>query len=67
MGDRQGSLVRCSPWGRRESDTIERLNQTDVYSLKAALGYITYACAFIFSLVVYFGSGDFLMTWPFSR
>ena len=67
MGDRQGSLVRCSPWGHRESDTIERLNQTDVYSLKVALGYITYVRAFIFSLVVCFGSGDFLMTWPFSK
>ena len=22
----QESLVRCSPWGRRESDTTERLN-----------------------------------------
>ena len=22
----QGGLARCSPWGRRESDTNERLN-----------------------------------------
>ena len=26
VGDRQGSLVCCSPWGRRESDMTERLN-----------------------------------------
>ena len=26
VGDRQGSLVCCSPWGRKESDTTERLN-----------------------------------------
>ena len=25
-GDGQGSLASCSPWGRKESDTIERLN-----------------------------------------
>ena len=25
-GELQGSLVCCSPWGRRESDTNERLN-----------------------------------------
>ena len=25
-GDRQGSLVYCSPWGRKELDTIEQLN-----------------------------------------
>ena len=24
--DGQGSLVCCSPWGHKESDTIERLN-----------------------------------------
>ena len=26
VGDRQGGLVCCSPWGREESDTIEQLN-----------------------------------------
>ena len=26
VGDRQGSLVCCSPWGCKESDTTERLN-----------------------------------------
>ena len=26
VGDGQGGLVCCSPWGRRESDTTERLN-----------------------------------------
>ena len=25
-GDGQGSLARCSPWGRKESDMTERLN-----------------------------------------
>ena len=25
-GDGQGSLVRCSSWGRRESDTTEQIN-----------------------------------------
>ena len=26
-GDGQGSLVCCSPWGRKELDTTERLNK----------------------------------------
>ena len=26
VGDGQGSLVCCSPWGRKESDTTEGLN-----------------------------------------
>jgi len=26
VGDEQGGLVCCSPWGRKELDMIERLN-----------------------------------------
>jgi len=26
VGDEQGSLVCCSPWSRKQSDTTERLN-----------------------------------------
>ena len=26
VGDGQGRLAYCSPWGRKESDTTERLN-----------------------------------------
>ena len=29
VGDRQGSLECCSPWGCKESDTTEQLNWTD--------------------------------------
>ena len=29
VGDGQGGLASCSPWGHKESDTTERLNQTD--------------------------------------
>ena len=28
-GEGQGSLARCSPWGRKESDTTERLNDRE--------------------------------------
>ena len=28
-GEGQGSLVYCSPWGRKESDTTERLNNNN--------------------------------------
>ena len=30
VGDGQGGLVCCDSWGRKESDTTERLNWTDV-------------------------------------
>ena len=26
VGDRQGGLMCCSPWGHKELDTTERLN-----------------------------------------
>ena len=29
VGDGQGSLECCSPWGRKESDTTEQLNWTE--------------------------------------
>ena len=30
VGDGQGSLACCSPWGHKESDTAERLNETEL-------------------------------------
>ena len=30
VGDGQGSLVSYSPWGRKESDTTELLNWTEL-------------------------------------
>ena len=30
VGDGQGSLACCSPWGHKESDMTERLNSTDL-------------------------------------
>ena len=32
LGEGQGSLVYCSPWGCKESDMTERLNWTEVHS-----------------------------------
>ena len=33
VGDGQGGLVCCSPWGRTELDTTERLNWTELYNI----------------------------------
>ena len=30
LGDGQGGLVCCSSWGRKESDTTEQLNRTEL-------------------------------------
>ena len=35
VGDRQGSLVCCSPWGHKELDMTEQLNWTELYLLSA--------------------------------
>ena len=38
VGNGQGGLLCCSPWGRKESDTTERLKCTEQsQSLKADL------------------------------
>ena len=31
----QGSLTRCCPWGHKESDTTERLNNNEMHSNEA--------------------------------
>ena len=33
VGDGQWSLVCCSPWGHKESDTTERLNWTELFPI----------------------------------
>ena len=33
VGDGQGSLACCSPWGHKESDTTERLNNNSVWTV----------------------------------
>ena len=38
VGDGQGSQVCCSPWGRKELDTTERLNWTDPGHVGSILG-----------------------------
>ena len=39
VGEGQGSLECCSPWGHKESDTTERLNKTEQLKTKAAKVY----------------------------
>ena len=39
VGKGQGSLACCSPWGRKESDTTERLNWTEL-KLTTSLNFI---------------------------
>ena len=34
IGDGQGGLVCCGSWGRKESDTIERLNWTEAVQME---------------------------------
>ena len=34
IGDGQGGLACCSPWGRHESDMTERLNRTELLGRK---------------------------------
>ena len=38
VGDRQGSLACCSPWGRKELDTTELMNLTKVHGKNRICG-----------------------------
>ena len=53
VGDRQGSMVSCSPWGRKESDTTEQLNWIilcrSIYGFSGMpmVWHFVYTCVFI--------------------
>ena len=38
VGDGQGILVCCSPWGRKKSDTTKRLNWTELIPKNVSMG-----------------------------
>ena len=42
VGDGQGSLVCCSPWGNKELDMIERLNWTELMVLPVGLSHMSF-------------------------
>ena len=39
VGDGQGSLVSCSPWDHKESDTTERLNWTSTWKILCIISH----------------------------
>ena len=51
VGDGQGSLVCCSPWGRKESDTTEWLNWTE--GRKTLIHLCSQECPFPFLMFEY--------------
>ena len=48
-GEGQGSLACCSPWGRKESDTTEWLNNKNIptNTLRASLKAATFKCPYV--------------------
>ena len=36
VGDGQGSLVRCSPWGHKELDMTEQLHYLSIYRFSSS-------------------------------
>ena len=52
-GEGQGSLACCSPWGPKESNTNEQLNNSNISCL--LLGKISFQfCAIFFRLLLFF-------------
>ena len=58
VGNRQGSLASCSPWGHKESDITERLNCTEEIIMICAIKYKS------LSVLLFFIS--FLFVFPFT-
>ena len=53
VGDGQGSLACCSPWGHKESDTTKQLNWTDCWMWDIQVPYCFYiAVCFSFRFVL---------------
>ena len=53
----QGSLVGCSPWGRKESDMTERLNWTELNvlgSVNSVAMYVGMRVSFLISVFIFF-------------
>ena len=46
VGDGQGGLACCTPWGRKESDTTEQLNWTELMP-HALVGHLQHPCALL--------------------
>ena len=50
VGDGQGRLACCNSWGRKESDTTERLNWTELKDHKVFFFFLFFKFYFIFKL-----------------
>ena len=59
VGDGQGSLACSSPWGRKESDTTEQLNWTElnwsnVWEIEIAQNYTVFSISMCSSSFIFF-------------
>ena len=55
VGDGQGGLACCSPWGCKESHTTERLNRNDIFFY---LIFFFKVLIYIFSQPTFLGEGN---------
>ena len=51
-GDGQGSLVCCSRWGRKESDTTERLNWTEDFIISCFFFFLYFKVKSLISNII---------------
>ena len=67
VGEGQGSLVCCSPWGRKESDMTEQLNWTEASAVPYSRALFTQVCAWLYLLYVGFLDGSTISLEGFGR
>ena len=58
IGHGQRGLEHCNSWGRKELDTTERLNRTDIYKMQIKLFHFLH----VYSV---FNAGSMLHLWTF--
>ena len=60
VGDGQGSLACCSPWGHEESDTTEWLNWTELRQMKRNYCIVIIGHLALYEYISSFGDGLFI-------
>ena len=66
VGEGQGSLAYCSPWGHKESDTTERLNSLVIFSIHFLIWVYLLAwflSSFMLPIFIHFFSFLFVSVW----
>ena len=67
VGDRQGGLPCCTSWGRKESDTTERLNRTELKWKGSGIALLKEIASHKLSVLHFYTEWPFYEIWSLIR